>query len=196
MSANERDADIIRLANTHVTATRHVFRLFSSQATAYRRTKHLRETRQLRVVGQLRGASGRPEYVYCNTWNPKADALDHELLITDFFMNYPDADVIRGWIVNRQYRPDAEFRLDGYFYYLELHTGKQSYAQVQRRQVKYTGNREFILYVTTKEKLRDGLIRNIHDAIRQTSLFSTLDLVQKDPRGSIWIDAFGEATSI
>jgi hypothetical protein len=142
------------------------------------------------------GDSGRPENVYCNSWKPKYDQLRHDLLLTDFLLNYPEADVLRGWAVNRRLRPDAEMTLDGFFYHVEMDTGEQSYAQVRRRQSRYSGIKDFVLYVTTSPKRLDGLRKNVHDAVLPIALFTTLDDALREPHGEIWIDCQGERTSI
>ncbi len=142
------------------------------------------------------GNSGRPEKIYCNSFRPKRDALLHELLLTDFLLSYPQADTLRGWAVNRRLRPDAEMTLDGYFYNVELDTGEQSYAQVNRRQKRYAGSRDLLLYVTQSERRLEGLRRNADPAVRSIALFTTLAQVLLDPQGEIYIDYFNERTSI
>jgi hypothetical protein len=140
--------------------------------------------------------SGRPENVFCNGWKPKYDQLRHELLLTDFLLGYPEADPLRGWAVNRRLRPDAEMTLGDYFYYVELDTGEQTHAQVRRRQARYAGVEDYVLYVTLSPKRLDGLRRNAHDAVKSIALFTTLADAQRDPHGEIWIDCLSERTSI
>ena len=117
-------------------------------------------------------------------------------MLTDFLLSYPDCDVLRGWAVSRRLRPDAEMRLGDYFYYVELDTGEQSYAQVRRRQTRYAGIEDFVLYVTMTEKRLDGLRRQAHEAVRRIALFTTLSDAVRDPHGEIWIDCQGERTAI
>jgi hypothetical protein len=140
--------------------------------------------------------SGRPENVYCNGWKPKYDQLRHELLLTDFLLGYPEVDTLRGWAVNRRLRPDAEMTLGDYFYYVELDTGEQSYAQVRRRQARYAGVEDYVLYVTTTGKRLDGLRRQAHEAVKRIALFTTLADAQREPHGEIWTDCLGEKTAI
>jgi hypothetical protein len=140
--------------------------------------------------------SGRPENVFCNGWKPKYDQLRHELLLTDFLLGYPEGDTLRGWAVSRRLRPDAEMTLGEYFYYVELDTCEQSYAQVRRRQARYAGVEDYLLYVTTSQKRLEGLRRHAHEAVKKIALFTTLDEAQRDPHGAIWIDCLGEKTSI
>ena len=140
----------------------------------------------LRLVGQIvTGEAGRPENIYCNGWKPKYDQLRHDLLLTDFLLAYPDADTIRGWAVSRRLRPDAEMTLGDYFYYVELDTGEQSYAQVRRRQTRYAGVEDFLLYVTSTPKRLDGLRRNAHEAVRKIALFTTLADALREPRSNL-----------
>ena len=142
------------------------------------------------------GDSGRPENVYCNSWKPKYDQLRHELLLTDFLLNYPDADVLRGWAVSRRLRPDAEMTVAGFFYYVEMDTGEQSYAQVRRRQARYSGVEDYLLYVTVSPKRLEGLRKNAHSAVERIAMFTTLEEALRDPHGQIWIDCHGERTAI
>lgn len=144
----------------------------------------------------MTGDSGRPDKIYCNSWKPKYDQLRHELLLTDFLLNYPEGDVLRGWAVNRRLRPDAELTLGDYFYYVEMDTGEQSYTQVRRRQSRYSGVEEFLLYVTLTARRLEGLRKNAHAAVKQIAMFTTLDEAIRDPRGQIWIDCQGERAAI
>lgn len=139
--------------------------------------------------------TGRPERVYCNGWKPKPDQLRHELLLTDFLLCYPEADVLRGWLVNKRIRPDAEMMLQGRLFYVELDTGHQSYSQVRRRQRVYAGVEELLLYVTLKQSRKAGLIR-ASKSVSSIALFTTLAQVQTDPCGAIWESCSGRVGSI
>ena len=193
----QRDEEIVRRATRHVCRTRHFFDLFSSERAAYRRVEKLRKGELLRQVGELMVEdSGRPEKIYCNGWKPKWDHLRHECLLTDFFLfGYPEADVLRGWLVNKRIRPDAEMTLEGVFYYVEMDTGQESYAQVRRRQRNYAGVEDPVLYVTLSGDRREGL-RKRGKAIASIGLFTTLDEVLECPRGDIWVDHDGGRVSI
>jgi hypothetical protein len=193
----DRDAALIQLATRHVCRSKHFFRFFTSPQAAYRRIEKLRDQGLLRLVATLVVSdSGRPEHIFCNGWKPKYDQLRHELLLTDVLLSYPEADTLRGWAVNRRLRPDAEMTLDGYFYFVELDTGEQSYAQVRRRQARYSGIQDFVLYVTLSQKRLEGLVRHAHEAVKKIALFTTLDQVLATPHGEIWVDCFGQKTSI
>jgi hypothetical protein len=151
----------------------------------------------LRLVGTVVvGDAGRPEHIFCNGWKPKYDQLRHELLLTDFLLGYPEGDVLRGWAVNRRLRPDAELTLDGYFYFVELDTGEESLAQVRRRQARYLGTEDYVLFVTLSPRRLEHLRQRAHEAVKGIALFTTLDEALREPRGEIWIDCQGERTSI
>lgn len=87
-------------------------------------------------------------------------------------------------------------RLDGFFYNVELDTGEQSYAQVNRRQKRYAGSTDFLLYVTQSERRLAGLRKSVDPTVRTIALFTTLDQVLRNPRGPIYVDWFNERTSI
>lgn len=193
----QRDDELKRLATRHVCRTKHFQRYFTSSQATYRRVEKLRRQGLLRLVGQIvTGDAGRPENIYCNGWKPKYDQLRHELLLTDFLLLYPEADTLRGWAVNRRIRPDAELTMGDYFYFVELDTGEQSYAQVRRRQARYAGVEDFLLYVTSSRSRLEGLRRNAHQEVRKIALFTTLVDVQADPHGTVWTDCLGEKTAI
>lgn len=186
----------VELVNQHVCVMRHLAPLFSCRATGYRAVAELRRQRQLRVVGHVvMKATGRPETVFCNTWKPKADQLRHEVYVTDFLLAYPEADVVRGWRVDRRIRPDAEMTLRGHKLFVELDTGEQSHRQVRERQLAYAGVQGFLLYVTLSERRMDGLIKHA-EAVKGIALFTTLAQVLADPHGRIWVDCFGKTLAI
>ena len=139
--------------------------------------------------------TGRPEVVYCNGWKPKADQLRHELLLTDFLLCYPETDVLRGWLVNRRIRPDAEMTKDGRLFYVEFDTGHESYAQVRRRQKVYAGVQDILLYVTMTKTRMAGLIRN-SDSVKSIALFTTLEQVMSNPTGDVWKSCGGRQGKI
>ena len=140
--------------------------------------------------------TGHPETVYCNGWKPKSDHLRHELLLTDFLLCYPEFAVVRGWLVNQRIRPDAEMRNGETKLNVELDTGKQTYRMVQRRQKEaYADEQDLLLYVTLTERRMAGLIQH-SEAVKDIALFTTLERVQADPDGEIWVDWFGGTSAI
>jgi hypothetical protein len=150
----------------------------------------------LKLIGTIMTRdNGRPENVYGN-WKVPYWQLRHELRLTDFLLCYPESDVLRGHIVNRRIRPDAEMTLNGIFYFVELDTGEQTLSQVCRRQAVYAGVEDFVLYVTTTERRRESLRRNCSEAVRKIALFGVLDDVMRQPHGAVWMDAFGESAAV
>ena len=187
---------VIELVEKHVILTRHVIPLFPCRATAYRAVAGLRRQRRLRAIGHaLMETTGRPEIAYCNSWKPKADQLRHEVWVTDFLLCYPDAEIVRGWRVDRHIRPDAEMQLRGQKFYVELDSGEQSHRQVRDRQLAYASVRDFLLYVTLSERRLTGLIKHA-ESVRHIALFTTLERVVADPHGPVWVDCQGKTVAI
>lgn len=81
----------------------------------------------LRIVGTLWKGNGRPLNVYCQSWAPKEDNIEHEVWLTEFFMLYPEAEIRRGPNVSDK-REDGMMIL-GTTYSVELFTGTQSRLQ-------------------------------------------------------------------
>lgn len=188
---------IVAIATIHVCAARHLFGLFPSKTVAYRTIKKLCDDRLLRPVGKvISKESGRPEIAYCNGWKP-GHKLEHELLLTDFCMCFPDAEFKRGWVVDRSLKPDAEMVLGGIRLNIELDTGEQSHKQISKRQKRYAGSTDFLLYVTQSERRLEKLRKNAEECVREIVLFTTLAEVQQDPRSDrLLVDCFGERSSI
>ncbi len=138
---------------------------------------------------------GPPEIAYCNSWKPKSDQLRHEVLLTDLLLSYPSADVVRGWKVDQRLRPDAEMTLDGRKFYVELDTGHLNHRRVSDRLRNYQGVKDYLLFVTLSERRLPRLIADAQ-SVREIALFATLDAIMREPRGMIWIDAFGNRTSL
>ena len=192
-----RDNEILKRVRQHPCCPRHFFDLFGSQQAVYRRLARLVELKQLRLIGEIMvGDSGRPQKVYCNGWKPKPDQIRHEVLLTDFLFCYPSSYITRGWLVNKDLRPDAEMTLGGIRFNVELDTGTESHSQVRRRQQVYVGSTEFVLFVTLSARRLRGLTSKCLTAVKDICLFTTLDQVKTDPAGSIWIDSNGGQTSI
>lgn len=194
----ERRRAIIAFATIHVCAARHFFRFFPSATVAYRTIKKLSDEGRLRLIGKvISKESGRPENVYCNGWKPKADQLDHELLLTDFCSCFPDADFKRGWIVDRSLKPDAEMVLGRIRFNVELDTGEQSLTQVRNRQKRYAGSTDFLLYICQTERRLESLRKNAEACVQSLVLFTTLSAVQENPCSEmLLIDCFGERSPL
>jgi len=194
----QRRRTISAIATIHVCAARHFFGYFPSPAVAYRTIKKLHDDGFLKRVGKvISKGSGRPENVYCNGWKPKADQLEHELLLTDFCICFPDAAFKRGWIVDRTLKPDAEMILDGTRFNVELDTGEQSHTQVRKRQKRYADSTDFLLYVTQSDRRLEFLQKKADDCVRSIALFTTLANVQRNPKSeTLLVDCFGERCPI
>ena len=191
-----REERILQLAHVHVVSRRHLRPYFPSDAAAYKKVRKLVEQRKLRKIGTVMLQDvGRAEDVFCNGWKPRMNHLRHELLLSDFLLAYPSADVVRGWRVDKRIRPDAEMTLEGNRFNVELDTGTEDYRQVKHRQRAYRGVTDFLLYVTTSERRRDGLVRH-SEAVRNIALFATLEDVLAEPHGEVWRDCFGNRASI
>jgi hypothetical protein len=189
---------IVAIATIHPCATRHFIRLFASKTVTHRTIKKLHDDGLLKRVGKVISKdSGRPEHVYSNSWKPKADQIEHELSLTDFCMCFPDAEFKRGWIVDRSLKPDAEMVLDGIRFNIELDTGEQSHKQVSKRQKRYAGSTDYLLYVCQSERRLENLRKNAEDCVRSIVLFTTLAEVQTDPRSDrLLVDCFDERAPI
>ena len=146
-------------------------------------------------MGLTRGVSGRPETAYCNAWQPRSNQLTHDVLLTDFLLCYPLAEIVRGWQVDSRIRPDAEMTVAGQKFFVELDTGEQTYRQIRHRQRAYAAVRDLLLYVTVSETRLAGLMRH-SSAVESIALFTTLDRVMRDPRGEVWVDFAGKTVSL
>jgi hypothetical protein len=141
--------------------------------------------------------SGRPESVYCNGWKPKADQLEHELLLTDFCICLPNADFKRGYLVDKKLKPDGQMWFDGVFFNIELDTGEQTHTQVNRRQKRYAGSTDYLLYVTQSERRLESLRTKADPCVRKIALFTTLEKVQTNPADpQLLVDYHGEHTPL
>lgn len=198
-SSNWRDRDdrIKQRVQQHVCCPRHFFDLFGTPQATYRRLARLVALKQLRIVGEIMvNDSGRPQKCYCNGWRPKPDQVRHEVLLTDFLFCYPEAHVVRGWLVNKELRPDAEMTLGGIHFNVELDTGSESHSQVRRRQGVYVSTSDMVLFVTLSERRMNGLMKGCLDEVKGMCLFGTLDGVRAEPEGEVWMDVDGNRASI
>jgi hypothetical protein len=79
---------------------------------------------------------------------------------------------------------------------LEFDHGTMSYqVVVQSRFEKYRSCRDLVLWVCAAQSRMDGL-RKLAEMIRETALFTTLDLALLDPHAAIWIDFDGEKAAL
>jgi len=98
-------------------------------------------------------------------------------------------------MVNRKIRADAEMKLGGELFYVELDTASETLAQYRRRQRAYKNVRSYLLFVTLSEDRMQNLIED-SDAIKTIALFTTLDATLADPHGEVWIDYEGNRVAI
>ncbi len=163
---------------------------FPSTHKARKRLRRLVIRKRIRLVGTVCRHAGRPEHVFCH-YRPKADALLHEVQLTEVFLRLDAATIRRGpQVQDRTLLPDAEVWIDGRLYLLELDCGSQGYAQVERRFRKYEGCPHLSLWICTSEARREGL-RQRAERLRHTALFTTLAEFLATPHGPIWSDFHG-----
>ena len=171
---------------THVLAAYHAQDLYPSPATLYRILASGRKRKEFRVVGQiLLSHTGRPTLLYCNGYKPKHELLRHELLLTDFCLYaYPNANVLaRGPHVDKKIRPDAEIELNGRRLFVELDTGTESYAQIEKKAtVNYKDVSDIVLFVTLSKQRLQGLLE-VAKAMSNITMFTTLQDAVSDPYG-------------
>ncbi len=196
--ARQRDARVCWLLDTHP-ATAAVLvglGLFPSRNKALKRLRRLVERRRVRLVGTVcRKAAGRPEHVWCR-WRPKVDQLLHEVELTELLLRLDVGALLRGpHLADTQVRPDAELRLNGRRYYLELDRGTISYRQVARRFQKYESCPQLSLWICATEERMEGM-RQRAGHLRHTALFTTYAEALASPHGEIWRDFRGGKASL
>ncbi len=197
--ARQRDARILWLLESHpATAGMLVaIGLFGSKARARRRLRRLVEQRRLRHVGTVRLEGGQWQHVYCRCRWVRPDALLHEVQLSRLCFRMHADEVRRGPDeVDRDLRPDAELLIGNHRYLLEFDHGTVSYQEiVQERFAKYLACPDVVLWVCHTPARMEGLRRRA-DMIRQTALFTTLDLALVDPHAAIWMDFDGETAAL
>jgi hypothetical protein len=164
--------------------------LFPTKGKALRRLNRLAAKGRVRFVGTVRRKAGRPEHVFCK-WLPKADDLRHEVELTDLCLRLDAGQILRGPDVTDQaIRPDAEARINGRLYYVELDRGTMGYRQMERRLRLYEGCTDFVLWVCPTRDRRDEL-RARAGRIRGIALFATFAEATASPHAPVWIDVGG-----
>jgi hypothetical protein len=195
--ARARDERIAWLLTMHpVTAAMLVaIGWFPTRAKALRRLRRLAARGRVRFVGSVCRKLGRPEHVYCR-WRPKSDDLLHEIELTELCFRLDAARILRGpHATDDRIRPDAEVRLNGQLYYLELDCGTMGYAQMERRFRLYEAFPHFVLWVCPTPERRDGL-RARAQRLRHCALFATFAEALADPHAAIWIDVKGDRAAL
>lgn len=198
--ARERDARICWLLERHpVTAAMLVeIQLFTDRKRAIKRLNRLCERRQLKLAGTVSLKDGRPEHVYCRSrWAAKGDTLLHEVLVSRVCFKIHATEVRRGPDqVDSFLRPDAELRISGQRYLLEVDCGTMSYQQVvSERFTKYGSCQDIVLWVCSTEARAEGL-RTQAQVLSGVALFTTLPLALANPHAPIWRDYAGETAAL
>lgn len=195
--ARARDNNIEWLLDTHpVTADMLVgLGWFPTRAKARVRLRRLTAKKRIRFVGTICRKGGRPEHVYCR-WLPKLGGLVHEVELTELCFRLDAATILRGpHVIDDDIQPDAEVRIKGHLYYLELDRGTMGYAQMARRFERYEGFEDLVLWVCPTAARREGL-RQRAEPLRSVALFTTLPEALDSPHKPIWIDYAGNRTSL
>ena len=161
---------------------------FPSYETAWRRTEKLIERRRLKLVGFVPWhGNGRPRKVVCR-WQPKTDSLLHEVLLTDFFLDFPQALVKRGKHVDSSIRPDGTMLLNGQRIHIEMDMATEGYRAAKRRFQAYKLVRDMVVWVTLSKKRMEGLMERA-GVMAHCALFTILG-------SDTWIDLAGNRRSV
>ena len=96
--------------------------LWQQNAGASKRSlRRLLQRKQLRLAGTVALKDGRPQHVFCRSRWVKADALLHEVQISRLCFRIHADEIRRGpGEVDKYLRPDAEVRIGGQRYLLEI----------------------------------------------------------------------------
>ncbi len=190
--SRERDARVCWLLDTHPVTAAMLVSLgwFPSKNKANKRLRRLVVRNRIRAVGTVCRKAGRPEHVYCR-WRPKPDQLLHEVELTELCFRIDAGSIRRGpHVLDHAILPDAELRIGGRTYYLELDRGTMGYAQIARRFRKYEGCPGFVLWVCPTEDRVEAL-RGRAVRLRHAALFATYAEAMGDPHAEIWRDYGG-----
>ena len=161
--------------------------------------------------------NGRPQYVYANKLNPAPKDIWHEVLVTDFLLEYEEGAVMyrQPSVVNQHLHPDAEMILSGKLFYIEVDSGTETHTQVAEQLQHYTSQSNllpangkhperyqtfqledvFLLLVTSSETRLENL-KETCKPVQTIVLLSTLERVINDASGDIWEAIDGDVISI
>jgi hypothetical protein len=196
--ARERDARVCWLLEQHPVTADMLLRLglFPNRAKALKRLRRLAEKKQVRLVGMVSRKAGRPEHVWCR-WTPAAQHLLHEVELTELCLRLFASEIRRGpHVADHHVLPDAEIRINGELYYLELDRGSMSYAQLERQRFrKYEGCPHLTLWVCPTETRLEGMRRRA-ERLRATALFTTFAEALASPHGEVWRDVSGDRAAL
>jgi hypothetical protein len=190
--ASHRDARICWLLDMHpVTAAMLVgLGWFPTRKKARKRLLRLVERRRIRLVGTVCRKVGRQEHVYC-PYQPAVSQLLHEVQLTELCLRIDAGTILRGpEATDERVRPDAEMRINGQLYYLELDRATMGYRQIERRFRLYEQCPHLSLWVCSTQQRREGL-RTRAGRLHATALFTTFAEAMASPHGEIWWDFRG-----
>lgn len=195
--ARARDARVEWLLESHPATAGMLVAIgwFPTKGKALRRLNRLAAKERIRLVGTVSRTGGRPEHVFC-TWRPKGDDLLHEVLLTDLCLRLDAGQVLRGpQLLDDAIRPDAEVRINGRRFRIELDRGTMGLAQISKRFAAYEGCDDLVLWVCPTPLRRDAL-RRLGEPIRGVALFTTLPEVLASPHGEVWLDYGGTRAAL
>ena len=188
----ERDARICWLLSMHPVTAAMLVRLgwFPTRKKARKRLLRLAERRRIRLVGTVCRKVGRPEHVYCR-YQPAVSQLLHEVQLTELCLRIDAGTILRGpEATDERVRPDAEMRINGQLYYLELDRATMGYRQIESRFRLYEQCPHLSLWVCSTQQRREGL-RTRAGRLYATALFTTFAEAMASPHGEIWWDFAG-----
>ncbi len=195
--ARERDARVCWLLDTHPVTAAMLVRIgwFPTKNKALKRLRRLTARKRIRLIGTVSRKTGRPEHVYCR-WRVKPDHLLHEVELTELCFRLHAGAIRRGpHVVDANVRPDAEVRIDGRVYYLELDRGSMGFRQIEGRFRGYEGCPHLSLWVCPTTERAEAL-RSRAGGLRSTALFTTWAEAIADPHAAIWWDAGGGCAAL
>ena len=131
---------------------------YTRQAAQKRMTKLLRK-KKIKLVGNIMlNDCGRPRNVYCRNHIPH-QLVWHEYGVTKAVDSLKNEGFVRGTEVDQTTKPDAEITINGTKVFLEFDSKTEGYKQYRNRTLAYANVSEAVLWVTTSETRRDGMMR-------------------------------------
>lgn len=196
--AKARDTQIRWLLESHPVTAAMLVQIgwFPSKKKALKRLHRLVQRKQIRIVGTLCRATGRPEHVFCRGRWVKPDQLLHEVELTQLCFKLFGGSILRGpQVTDRNILPDAQLWINGYCYYLELDRGTMDYTQLSERFIKYEHCPHLVLWVCSSPARLDGM-RQRAERLRHNALFTTMVEAIVSPHDPIWIDYEGQRVAL
>jgi hypothetical protein len=106
------------------------------------------------------------------TWTPRQNELLHEWMGTEFRLDFPAWHCVRGKHTNRKLKPDMTLTKD-ISVHVEIDTGAESKAIVDRRMRVYVGQTDTVVWVS-RTKSRMEWLKNRGRVIQDIALFTVL----------------------